>query len=80
MREGREGERMKTYKPYDPNEGLILPESIRDWLPENHLAHFISDVVDQLDLREMYESYEKGDLRGQPPYHPQMMTKVLFYA
>ena len=71
---------MKTYKPYDPNEGLILPESIRDWLPENHLAHFISDVVDQLDLREMYESYEKGDLRGQPPYHPQMMTKVLFYA
>ncbi len=50
-----------------------------DWLPEGHLAHFILDVVEQLDLSKIYASY-KGDGRGQPPYEPGMMTALLFYA
>ena len=58
---------------------FLLPPSLRDWLPENHLVYFVSDVVDQLDLSKIESVYEKDD-RGQPPFHPRMMTKVLVYA
>jgi transposase len=69
----------KSYRPYFPDEELLLPPSLRDWLPENHLAYFVSDVVDNLDLSAMDAVY--GDeKRGQPPYDPQMMTKVLVYG
>ncbi len=69
----------KTYRPYCPDQMFLLPPSLQDWLPENHLSYFVSDVVDQLDLSEIESYYEKED-RGQPPYHPRMMTKVLVYA
>ncbi len=58
---------------------LLLPPSLMDWLPEGHLAYFILDVVEQLDLSEIYASYD-GSNRGQPPYDPAMMTALLFYA
>ena len=57
----------------------MLPPSLRDWLPEGHLAYFVSDVVDELDLSAMEAIYEKEE-RGQPPYHPRMMTKILLYG
>jgi transposase len=63
----------KTYRPYCPEQLYLLPPSLQDWLPENHLAYFVSDVVDQLDLSEIESYYEKDD-RGQPPYHPRMMS------
>ena len=44
----------KTYRPYQPEQGLWLPPSLRDWLPENHLAYFVSDLVEQLDLSAIY--------------------------
>ena len=69
----------KTYLPYDPDQQLLLPQALREWLPEGHLAYFISDVVDQLDLSEITARYE-GERRGGPPYHPRMMVKVLLYA
>jgi transposase len=69
----------KTYRPYCPDQMLLLPPSLRDWLPENHLVYFVSDVVDQLDLSTIESVYEKDD-RGQPPYHPRMMTKILVYS
>jgi len=69
----------KTYRPYSPDQMFLLPPSLRDWLPENHLVYFVSDVVDNLDLSEIESVYEKED-RGYPPYHPHMMTKVLVYA
>ena len=69
----------KTYLPYDPDQQLLLPAALREWLPEDHLAYFISDVVDQLDLSEITTRYE-GERRGGPPYHPLMMVKVLLYA
>jgi len=69
----------KAYRAYLPEQDLLLPPSLRDWLPENHLAHFVSDVVDQLDLSAIESVYEKED-RGQPPYHPGMMTKILLYG
>ena len=58
---------------------MLLPPSLREWLPENHLAYFVSDVVDQLDLSAIEAVYEEED-RGQPPYHPRMMTKILIYG
>jgi transposase len=69
----------KTYRPYCPDQMFLLPPSLRDWLPEDHLVYFVSDVVDQLDLSKIELVYEKDD-RGQPPYNPRMMTKVLVYA
>src|SRR5450432_622527 len=69
----------KTYKTYLPEQDLLLPPSLRDWLPENHLAYCVSDVVDQLDLSAIESVYEEED-RGQPPYHPRMMTKILVYG
>jgi transposase len=69
----------KTYRPYVPEQDLLLPPSLRDWLPEGHLAYFVSDLIDQLDLSAITTVYEAED-RGYPPYHPVMMTKVLVYA
>src|SRR3979490_1810782 len=69
----------KTYKSYLPEQDLLLPPSLREWLPENHLVYCVSDVVDQLDLSAIEALYEEED-RGQPPYHPRMMTKILLYG
>src|SRR6266571_2213569 len=69
----------KTYRPYLPEQDFLLPPSLRDWLPEDHLAYFVSDLVDHLDLSAIMKVYEEDD-RGYPPYHPVMMTKVLVYA
>ena len=66
----------KTYLPYDPDQQLLLPAALQEWLPDDHLAYFISDVVDQLDLSEITARYE-WENRGGPPYHPRMMVKVL---
>jgi transposase len=68
------------FKPYNPDQSLLLPPSLRDWLPHDHLAYFLSDLVNELDLGEIMRPYEVGDERGQPPYHPAMMTKLLLYA
>ena len=70
----------RTYQSYDPEQQLLLPPDLRDWLPEGHLAVFVSDVVDELDLSAIVGSYEKGDGRGRPPYHPVMMVKLLVYG
>ncbi len=69
----------KGYRTYLPEQDLLLPPSLREWLPENHLVYFVSDVVDQLDLSGMYAVYEK-EKRGQPPYDPRLMTKLLVYG
>jgi transposase len=69
----------KTYRPYNPNEQYLMPPSLREWLPENHLGYFVSDTVDEMDLSEIEGVYERN-LAGYPPYHPRMMVKVLFYA
>ena len=69
----------KTYLPYDPDQQLLLPAALQEWLPPDHLAYFISDVVDQLDLLAITARYEE-ERRGGPPYHPRMMVKVLLYG
>ena len=69
----------KTYRSYLPEQDLLLPPSLRDWLPEDHLAFFVSDLIDHLDLSAILKVYEDEE-RGYPPYHPVMLTKVLVYA
>src|SRR6266852_4392734 len=69
----------KTYRAYLPEQDWLLPPSLQDWLPEDHLAYFVSDVVEQLDLSAIESVYEEEE-RGQPPYHPGMMTKILIYG
>ena len=69
----------KTFRAYVPEQELLLPPSLRDWLPDDHLAFFVSDLVDALDLSAITEVYDRED-RGQPPYHPAMMTKLLVYG
>jgi len=70
----------KTFRPYELNQRLLLPPDLREWLPEDHWAFFVSDVVDALDLSAIFTSYERGDGRGQPPYDPALMVKLLVYA
>jgi hypothetical protein len=56
-----------------------MPPSPRDWLGEDHLAFFVSDTVDALDLSAFYERYE-GDGRRNQPFDPRMMVKLLVYG
>jgi transposase len=69
----------KGYRTYLPEQELLLPPSLREWLPEDHLVYFVGDVVDQLDLSAIHAVYEK-EKRGQPPYDPLLMTKLLVYG
>jgi len=70
----------KTFRPYSLEQRLLLPPDLREWVPEDDLVWFISDTVDALDLSAIVASYDGGDGRGQPPYHPAMMVKLLLYA
>ena len=69
-----------NYRPYQPEQSFLLPPSPRDWLPENHLALFISDVVDELDLSAFEGRDEESDPRGIQTFHRAMMLKILVYA
>ena len=68
-----------SYRPYEPQQEMLLPASLQDWLPKGHLAYFISDTVDALDLKAFYARYAGGGARNQP-FHPAMMVKVLIYG
>lgn len=68
-----------TFRPYQPDQMQLLPQDLREWVPEGRLAHHVSDLVDALDLGPFYAPYE-GDGRRNSPYDPRMMVKVLVYG
>jgi transposase len=70
----------RKYREYNMDQQMLLPADLREWLPEGHLALFVSDLVEMLDLSEILCSYESGDGRGRPPYHPALMLKLLVYG
>lgn len=71
---------MGTFKRYDNvDQGLLLPPSLRDWLPEDHLVWFISDTVDELDLDAFLERYRISG-KGEQAYPPRTMLKILLYS
>ena len=74
------GSMAKGFLPYSIDQRLLLPPDLREWLPEGHLALFISDVVDMLDVSPIMRACEKADDRGRAGYHPVMMVKLLVYA
>ena len=68
-----------SYRPYEPQQEMLLPASLQDWLPKGHLAYFISDTVDALNLKAFYARYEGGGARNQPS-RPALMVKVLVFG
>ena len=71
----------KTFKEYNPSQPFLLPPDLKDWLPENHLARFIDDLVETaLELSAIFDFYDRGSSRGQPPYHPKLMVKIILYG
>jgi transposase len=68
-----------SYQPYEPRQQQLLPCALQEWLPEGHLAYYISDVIDSLDLSAFHARYMGGGPRNQP-FHPAMMVKVLVYG
>ncbi len=56
----------------------MFPEDLNEWLPKNHPVHFVNEVVRNLDLSAIYDSYD--ELRGNPPYDPRLMVKIWIYA
>ena len=69
----------RTFRPYEPDDLWLLPPSPQEWLPADHLVYFVSDLVEELDLRPILRTYG-GVTRGAVPYHPRMLVKILFYA
>ena len=69
----------KTFRPFAPEQGLLLPPSLDDWLPAEHLARFIAELVDEhLDLSRIHAAYT--EVRGGPPYDPRLLVRILLYG
>ena len=65
------------FHPLDRDTPYLVPPSLQDWLPEGHLARFVVEMVDALDLSELEGGYEG---RGKTGYHPAMLVALLFYG
>jgi len=70
----------KCFLDDEIDQSLMMPPSLHEWLPEDHLARFVADLVPSLELSEFYASYEEKDGRGQAAYHPVMMVRLLIYG
>jgi transposase len=70
---------IQRFRDYNPSQDFLLPPSLREWLPQEHLANFISDVVDTLDLSEIIDAYDNSQ-GGQASFHPVLMVKLILYA
>ena len=67
------------FRSYAPDQLLLLPPDLREWLPEGHLAYFLLDVVGELNLTEIYASYD-GSRGGRPGFDPRLMVALLLYG
>lgn len=70
---------MKNWVPVDRDQALLLPPSVDELLPPDHLARFVVEVVERLDISTILSKYENRG-RGSTPYHPAMMLALLFYG
>ena len=68
---------MSNFRPIDRDTGYLLPPSVDEWLPEQHLARFVAEVIDGLDLRVMSGSYRGS---GSKSYHPALLLGLLVYG
>ena len=70
----------KSYLPWTPRQPYLLPPSPMEWLPQGHLAYFILDIVEQLNVGEIEQEMQKKDPRGERPYAIGMMIGLLLYG
>jgi transposase len=77
---GYPGGMSKRFRACDLNQPFLLPPSLQDWLPEGHLARFVGEIVDGLDLSPIYAAYHRKDGRGLAAYHPLLMVRLLLYG
>jgi transposase len=69
----------RTFRDWNLDQVWLLPPSVQELVPAGHPAHFVRDLVrESLDLTAILSVY--AEQRGQPPYHPVMMTALLLYA
>ena len=69
----------KTFRRYDQDQPMLLAPDLRDWLPADHPARWVDDLVEHgLDLAPFYDDYTEA--RGAPPYDPRLMLKLLFFG
>src|ERR1700739_1446813 len=68
---------MANFRPVDRDTGFLMPPSVNEWLPMQHLARFIVEVVESLDLRAISGSYQG---KGSAPYRPSMLLALLLYG
>lgn len=70
------------FKPFDAHhdQPFLMPPSVRDWLPQDHLAFFVGEALEQIDLSALRKAYTGKSPVGQPPYDPLLMTRLLMYA
>ena len=69
----------KKFREWTPEQSYLLPPSVLDWIPADHLVHFVLNLVrEQLDLKPILDSY--SDERGRPAFHPMMMVGLLLYS
>jgi transposase len=69
----------KAFRTFDPDQDLLLPPSLDDWLPAEHMARFVAELVDEhLDLSRIRAGYTEG--KGAPPYDPRLMVRLLIYG
>src|SRR5512141_3091318 len=71
---------MKSYRGWAPTQSFLLPPPPLEWLPEGHLAYFVLEVAQALDLSEIENAIQEKDGRGERPYPPAMMVALLVYA
>jgi transposase len=69
----------QNFRPHDPDQLTLMPPDLRDWLPGGHLAYFVRDTVEALDLSQILDTYDNSR-GGSPAYHPVMMTQLLVFG
>ena len=70
----------KQFRSCDLNQAYLLPPSLQAWLPEGHLARFVAEMVEVVDLSAICAKYAEGEGRGQAAYDPRMRVRVLIYG
>ena len=70
-------EAMSNFRPINRDTGFLLPPSVDEWLPQRHLARFVVEVIDGLDLSELVKAYRGS---GSASYHPAMLLGLLVYG
>ena len=69
----------KTYRAYEPEQMYLMPPSLAQWLPSDHMVYFIENIVDTINIKPITRVYEEEE-RGYPPYHPKVMIGILIYG